>query len=320
MYSVSRKSISIPLTLLLCAISALAQGQQGTSAALFPKTNEIAGWSLKEAPKFFNNDRLFDYMDGAAEIPKSYAFTQLGTAKYQKAANLVLEVAVFNMTKPEDAFGYYSARVFLEHSGKSKDRIVPLDHPAHLYSAVGALTFWKDRYTVIVQPEIGRPDDATLIQFAKVISAKIKAKGSPPALLARLPAEKQVTASARYVRGKATFDATIMFLSQDVFGIGNKPEVAAAEYTLPGKSVTLFLIRYPTAKAATAAYDAYRQYLTAHKAVFAPKNPTGSYIAMATKEKGTGVMTRGNLLGAVIGAKDAATAAIALKSLAGKTK
>ena len=301
---------------LTISVIGCANGQTSNSAALFPKTNEIVGWALKEMPKFYNNDQLFDYMDGAAEIPKSYSFRQLGTAKYQKSTRLTLEVAVFDMSKSEDAFGYFSARVFLERSPRSKDRVIKMDHAAHLYSSVGALTFWKDRYMVIIQPEIGRPDDATLIQFAKAVSSKIKVTGSLPALLKSLPIEKQISGTARLVSGKATFDATVMFLPKDIFNTTDHPQIVAADYDLPGKAVTLFVAIYRTSKTAQKAFADYRAHLIATgKSEFGTVGSATTFVTNSAKQHGTGVVFKGNVLGAVVGAKDTTIAVKALKLL-----
>ncbi len=305
--------LTLALLLWVAGMPGRAEGQAALPA-LFPRSNEIAGWTLKGAPKFYSGDQLFDYMDGAAEIPKSYTFRQLGSARYQKGVN-TLEVAIFDMGTAESAFGYYSARGFLEHSPRSKDRLVPLDHPAFLYTAVGILTFWKDHYTVIVQPDIGKPDEPTLLQFARAVSAKIKPKGSSPKLINLLPRSNQQIATARYVRGKPAFDALLLFLPQDVFGMANRPETVGAEYNLPGKTVTLFVVRYPTAQAAASAYNAYRQYLTGRHAAFVPAGLPNAFTANAQKEKGTGAITSGSYLGVVTGAKDAKTAAVGLRSL-----
>jgi hypothetical protein len=307
----------VSLALLLWAGMALSRAEGQTAlTALFPQSNEVAGWTLKEGPKFFRGDQLFDYMDGAAEIPKSYTFSQLGSAKYQQGTH-TLEVAIFDMGTAASAFGYYSARSFLEHNPRSKDRIIALDHPARLYVAVGVLTFWKDHYTIIVQPDIGTPDEKTLLQFARAVSAKIKAKGRPPEMISLLPRPNLQAETVRYVRGKSAFDSLILFSPQDVFGMANKPDVVSAEYTLSGKQATLFVVRYPTSQAAANTYAAYRQFLSSRHAVFSGSSVPHSFVAMAPKEKGTGALTRGNYLGVVVGAKDAKAAATGLRSLLG---
>ncbi len=292
-----------------------ALGQSADLTTLFPKPNEVPGWTLKVPPKRFAENQLFEYMDGAAEIPKSYTFRALASSKYQKG-DTVLEVAVFDMGTATDAYGYYSARVFLERSPRSKERLVALDHPAHLYAAVGVLTFWKDRYTVILQPDSGKPDEASLLQFAHAVSAKIAVKGDPPALLRRLPVANRIANSARFVRGKAAFDSLLLFLTKDTFGIAKSGETVAAEYTLSGGPATLMLLHYPDSAAARAGYAAYRQLVTTQKAVFATgAGPSGAFVATASKEKGTGAVSSGSYLCVVTGAKDTRAVETGLRQL-----
>lgn len=300
---------------LLWAAGGGAQGQAVDLATLFPKANEIPGWTVQTPTKRFAENQLFEYMDGAAEIPKSYTFRALASTKYQKG-DTVLEVAVFDMGAPTDAYGYYSARVFLERSPRSKERLVALDHPAHLYATVGVLTFWKDRYTIILQPDSGKPDDDSLLRFARAVSAKIPAKGAPPALLQRLPAAKMVPNSARFVRGKAAFDSLLIFLPKDTFGLAKAGEAVAAEYTLSGKATTLILIQYPNAASVKAGYDAYRQLLTTRKAAFATgAGPSGAFVAATARDKGTGAVPSGRYLCVVTGAKDTKAAETGLRQL-----
>jgi hypothetical protein len=306
-------------TLLLGMIALLwsggARGQSAEITTLFPKTNEVPGWTLKDTPKRFAENQLFEYMDGAAEIPKSYTFRALASTKYQKG-DTVLEVAVFDMGTPTDAYGYYSARVFLERSPRSKERLVALDHPAHLYATVGVLTFWKGRYTVILQPDSGKPDEASLLRFAQAVSAKIAVKGEPPALLRRLPSTNMVANSARFVRGKAAFDSLLLFLTKDTFGIAKGGETVAAEYTLSDRPATLILIHYTDSASAKAGYNAYRQLLVTQKAVFATRaGPSGAYVATASKEKGTGAVSSGSYLCVVTGAKDTQAVETGLRQL-----
>jgi hypothetical protein len=308
-----------PLTMLLLGVVGLwsgrARGQSADLTALFPKASEVPGWTLKDPPKRFGTNQLFEYMDGAAEIPKSYTFRALASTKYQKG-DTVLEVAIFDMGAATDAYGYYSARVFLERSPRSKERLIALDHPAHLYTAVGVLTFWKGRYTVILQPDSGKPDEASLLRFAHAVSAKIAVKGDPPSLLRRLPVANMIPNSARFVRGKAAFDSLLLFLPKDTFGVAKGGETVAAEYTLSGGPATLLLIHYPDPASAKAGYTAYQQLLTTRKAVFATGvGPSGAFAAMATREKGTGAVVSGSYLCVVTGAKGTKAVEAGLRQL-----
>jgi hypothetical protein len=286
---------------------------QPSPLSLLPASGEVKGWTLAAAPKVYSGSGLFDYMDGAGEIPRSYGFRQLASGRYRSGATTI-EAVVFDMGTPAEAFGYYSARAFLEHGPGASDRIVPLDHPAHLYAAVGVLTFWKDRFTVILQPEAGKPPVDALLQFARDIGGKIRAKGSPPALLGRLPRAHRAPYSERYVKGKAAFDSTILFSPHDVFGAASGAEAAAAEYNLAGATPTLFVVRYRSGQAA-AALARYRAFLLSRKAVITSTVVANGFAAMAKREKGTAAAARGDSLAVVVGAADANAAASALKLL-----
>lgn len=310
-----KRRLRPPLVLLLLGVCASSVDGQTPPSALLPGANAIAGWTVKEGPKLYSGDQLFDYMDGAGEIPRSYGFQQLAAAKYVKGKT-ILEVAVFDMGSAANAFGYYSARSFLERTPKANERILPLDNPAHLYATVGVLTFWKDRYTVILQPDVGSlPDTASLTQFARAVSAKIRAKGRIPDLLERLPRAGMVANTARYVRGKAAFDATIAFQAKDVFGMTKGADAVAAEYALPGAVGTLAIVREATSRNATDAIAAYRQTLATRKAIFAPNSPPDAFAAQLPRGKAMGTIVQGRFVGIVVGAKDTTAVASGLKSL-----
>ena len=286
---------------------------QSSPAALLPASGEVKGWTLAAPPKLFSGNQLFDYMDGAGEIPRSYGFRQVASGRYRQGGT-TLEAAVFDMGSAQDAYGYYSARSFLEHNPGAKERILPLDHPAHLYAAAAVLTFWKDRFTVILQPETGKPTEETLLRFARAISGKIKAKGSPPEMLRRLPAAHREPNSERYVKGKAAFDSLLVFSPRDTFGAANGAEAVAAEYSLPGGTATLFVVRYRNGRAGDA-LAAYRAQLVSRKAAFSPARIANGFVATAVKEKGTAAAASGEFLSVVVGARDARAAEIGLKML-----
>ena len=267
--------------------------------ALFPKANEVPGWQLQAPPRLYRGTQVFDYMDGAGEIPRSYGLQELGSALYRKG-RVTLEAAVFDMGAPSGAFGYFSERSFLDRSPTGKDRTVRLDHPARLNPGIGILTFWKGRYTVILQPQDGKPDEASLLQFARRISARIKERGAPPALLRYLPRQERVPGTLRYLRGKAAFDTALVFSPKDAFGAAKGARAAAVESKLPGGAGTLALVQYPTTKAASEAFRAFSDLLEAHKAVFAPGSAAITFTAYSPKEKGTGAFLDRSRLAVVL--------------------
>jgi hypothetical protein len=291
--------------------------------ARLPQSGQIPGWISTAAPRIFRGAQVFDYMDGAGEIPRSFGLVALASERYRKGA-VTLEAAIFEMPSAQDAFGYFSARSFLERNPSGADRTIALDHPARVNSALGVLTFWKDRYAVILQPEAGVPDEKTLLQFARAVEKSIEAKGDPPAMLQLLPLSHAAQGTARFVRGKPAFDSVLIFSPTDVFGAGKGATAVAEEVETPAVKEMLAVIRYPSPAAASAALAAYRQYLTSRKALFAHRAPAGGFIAAARTEKGTGACRAGSLLCLVAyakpphsptGAADAGTVAAALDML-----
>src|SRR4051812_39577957 len=70
-YSSSGNVLGRMLATLLLGIGMLwpggARGQSADLNTLFPKPSEVPGWTLKDPPKRFAENQLFEYMDGAAE-------------------------------------------------------------------------------------------------------------------------------------------------------------------------------------------------------------------------------------------------------------
>jgi hypothetical protein len=265
-----------------------------------PRSGQVPGWVSTGPARVFASGQVFDYMDGAGEIPRSYGLVALASEKYRKEG-VTIEVVLFDMGSAQDAYGYFSARSFLERSPSFAGCV--LDHPARINRKLGLLTFWKDRYTVILQPETGVPNEKTLLQFAAVVGKSIASKGVAPALLRYLPLSRAAQGTVRFVRGKSAFDATLIFSPTDLFGAGRGTMAAAEEVETPGLSEMLAVLEYPSPAAASAALAAYRQYLASRKAAFAPGAPAHGFIATARSEKGTGAMQIGTLLCLVAYAK-----------------
>lgn len=291
--------LAAPL-LLAALVLAPVRAQDGKAlTSFFPKSGEVEGWRLQAPPKLFPGPRVFDYMDGAGEIPRSYGLTQLGSALYKKGP-ITLEAAIFEMKSAEAAYGYASIRGFLDRSPSGKDRTVLLDHPARLNPRVGVLTFWKGHHTVILQPQEGKPDEAALMAFAKLLSRRIPGSGAPPSLLRFLPTTSAQAGTARYLRGHAAFDASLVFSAQDALGAAKGAEAVAEEAQLPGGAATLAVLNYPNDKAARAAFEGFRGLLQEHKATFGPGNTAFRYMAFSPKEKGAGAILEGSRLGLVL--------------------
>jgi hypothetical protein len=292
-------AIMLTFTLLIQDVGAYSQEAKTALRALFPPSNAVSGWTLKQEPKFFGSLQVFDYMDGAGEIPRSYDLRQLASARYSKGS-VTLELVIFDLGKSENAFGYYSARSYLERSPTAHEQIIALDHPARLYTSVGILTLWKGHYTAIVQPDVGKPDAGSLAQFGRAVTARIKEKGALPDLLRLLPTKGKTAHSERYLRGKASFDTLLLFTPKDVFGASAGTDAVAAEYTMASGLATLCVIRYSTPGAAKTAHTSLKEYLLARKSTGIPTHLPGAIAASIPRFKSVGALPLGRYLAVVV--------------------
>lgn len=300
-FQYNRTALSVAGTLVaLCLMAHRASARDEASLrTLFPKSNEIPGWQIQTPMRYFRDTQVFDYMDGAGEIPRSYGLKELGSTVYRKGA-LTLEVAIFDMGNPTSAFGFYSERSYLDRGAATRDCMIPLASPGRLDPKLGILTFWKGHDTILIQPQDGKPDEKTLLAFARRLSTRIKATGNPPTLLRALPQQGQVPGTRRYLRGHTAFDTALDFSASDIFGAGRGAQAVVAEFKLPGAVGSLAVLQYADPGAAASAFRAYRQSLTARKALFAPGATATRFTAFSSKEKGTGALLEGNRLSMVL--------------------
>lgn len=243
-----------------------------------------AGWKQAEPVRTISGDGIFDYMDGAGEIPKACGYRSLKVFSYTGPGGVRLTVEMYDMGTSANAFGLYSMK------RTPNSRIIRLAHR----SAFGHsdLVFWKDRYTFVVFSEGQKRASTTdLLAFAKAFSAMVTRRGQLPDILCYLPRQGYVENSVRFFRGKPALD-TVKFLPQDIFGLRARPEAAVAQYTRP--QGTVMVIRYPTARSAAEAAQACR------------KTPAAS---------GIQVVQQGRILGAVWGAPSSSAGARLLERL-----
>jgi hypothetical protein len=281
---------------------------------LFPPESQVSGWRVTMPLRLFPGARVFDYMDGAGEVPRSYSLRGLGSTIYSKGA-IKLEVAIFEMESPTAAFGYFSIRSFLDRSPTARDVPIPTARTGRLDPAIGVLTFWKGSYTVVIQPQDGKPDPATLRQFGSWIATHIHGVGEPPALLKRLPSLGLIPGTRRYLVGRTAFDSGLEFSPNDVFGAGRGALAVAEEVETAGGSESLAVVQYPAPGAAKAAMEGYRQLLIKRHAKFSPQAKSGMFFAYAQHEKGTAAAVDGSRVLLVLFAQNSKGQDAAMRSV-----
>jgi len=288
-------------------------------ASLFPPSEVVPGWLRPEGPRLFIGDQIFQYMNGAGEIPRSYGFRQLATARYLRD-QAALEVVLFEMEDPAAAYGYYSVRdrwpgehfVTLdfpiadcglriaepENQSAIRNPQSAIANPARLLPGF-VLVAWKGHYTLVVRVDKGSVRDDVLIQMARSVLENIPESGPPPELLHYLPRKDSVPGSAKYVRGKAAFDAEVKFIPEDVFGLKNGPaEIVVAVYQSGGEPYRLVLLRYPNAQEADQGFRAFVTYLSAADSEF--RSAEGECVGHDPVDQFVGAFQHKQLVGMVL--------------------
>jgi hypothetical protein len=139
-----------------------------------------AGPWLSEADQVFDADTVFDYIDGAGEVYRSYHMRLLVARRFHKDGRPDVVVDAFDMGSPEDAFGVFT------HDLDGDDMAIG---QGSAYKA-GLLSFWKDRYFLSVYAEEETAETKALVlDLGRHIAAAIPGSGEKPGLLRLLPAE-----------------------------------------------------------------------------------------------------------------------------------
>lgn len=208
-----------PLVAFAVAVMCSAASAAGDVVELLPEPDSVPGWTLKEEPRTYSPEDLYEYIDGNADLFVSYGFVRAAVGDYvaRDTREGWVTVDVYDMGAPLHAFGVYRA--------ERAEGVSPLGIGAEGYSSEGMLAFWQGRYYVKVLTIDGDVADAARA-LAEKTAAGICESPAMPAELARLPADGRIRDSERYVKTSA--------LGHRFLG-----EVLSADYSLSEHTASL---------------------------------------------------------------------------------
>jgi hypothetical protein len=247
------------------------------------------GWTPAGGVEVFDHESIYNLVDGQADSFFVYGFEQVAVRRYENAEGKRLNVEVWQLATPPDAYGLFSASVAGEPASVGRANDGDADPGRRL-------TFWQDRYfTSVYASQL--IDDADLRGLAKALSEALPQGGRGPALLERLPAEGLVGRSAIFFHEELSIQDRLWLGGENLLGLGPDTDGILAQYDVGGAVAHLLLVQYPGAGAASAG-------LTALK------------VAQVNDLASAGV--RDNLLGAVLGELDEAAASALLAKALGE--
>lgn len=275
---------------LLIIVSLLPGCGAGTASlkGAFPGADAFPDWTPAGPVEVFNRENLYDLVDGEAEAFFAYGFEQVAVRRYEDGEGGILDVEVWQLATPADAYGLFTASIAGEPAaiGNNGDA-----DPGR------RLAFWQDRYYVCMRAR-QELDHTDLWAFAEAVSAVLPAGGERPALVDRLPPDGLVARSPVFFHEEISIQSQLWLGGENLLGLGPETDGVLARYDLGGAEAQLLLVWYPDAAAAAAGLSALKG-----------GGATGLVVADV----------RDNLLGAVFGAVDeAAASGLLMGALAGR--
>jgi hypothetical protein len=256
------------------AFSAEADKKKTDMKKLLPQ--EILPHKSDGKDEFYDRQTTFRYMDGAAELYRSFAFKLLLVRRYLKANAPAIIVELFDMDLAEEAFGIFTFETGGEDAGVGQGS----DYGG------GLLRFWKGKYFVNVYAEQEAPSTKQdLLEIAKAIARSLGHDGRKPKLIHYLPEEGLSERSIRYFHLHQSLNYHYFVSHQNILRLGEKTNAVLASYLLPQtKDKTfLLLIQYPTKKLAG---DALQSFVNA----YLPESTTAKAIQTENRKWATALI------------------------------
>jgi hypothetical protein len=209
---------------------------------------QIDSWTRGVSADSYNRETIFDYINGAGEVYRSYAFDQVLVVIYTGSQGPDITVELFDMGDPADAYGVFSYAREQEETGigggyEQKGRV---------------LCFWQDRYYVCVASEERTADsDRALPDIARAISGRLPLASDPPDLLAMLPSAGLVAFNERFFHLHQSLNYHYYLARENILELSDETDAVLARYA-PG-STYLLLVRYANESDAAGAVSSFRQ-------------------------------------------------------------
>ncbi len=214
-------------------------------ASFIPPT--IGPW-VSEADQTFDAESIFDYIDGAGEVYRSYNMKLLVARRFHKDGKPDIVVDLFDMGSPGDAFGVFT------HDLDGEDAQVG---QGSTYKS-GLLSFWKDRYFLSVYAEEETAETKGLVlELGRRIAAAIPGRGEKPELMRFLPPEGLDAGRVRFFHNHSVLNYHFFVADTNVLLLDQGTDAVLADYG--GKDIRsrLLIVAYGDAAAAAAAGESF---------------------------------------------------------------
>lgn len=231
-----------PFLLLFFILGTLSPFQATYPASLgdfMPEASLTLPWSANGQVRYYEGSRLFQYINGGAQVYYEYGFVRVAVQEYMNGSQSMV-VEIYEMETSAGAFGIYSL-----NRDASKPAIdVGDDGTLYDYS----VSFWQDRYYVNVMAytadHFGRTD---LQKIAQSISQKIGSRGQIPELVSYLPGQILNPRSICYVMGRLGLNSYYYLSAENVFNLDTRGIHGVwGTFSQYDSQCSVFLTHYPS--------------------------------------------------------------------------
>jgi hypothetical protein len=245
--------------------------------------DRVMTWTKAEEDRLYDDRTIFDYIDGAGEVYRSYNMQRCLSRRYLTPQGPAIILDIFDMGSSEDAYG-----VFTHDQDGEK-----LNLGQGAYYRAGWLSLWKDRFFVSIYAE--RETEATrpaLLELAGTVASLIRSEGPKPRILSSLPDQGLQDESIKYFHNHVVLNRHYYLTTENILNLGTKTDATLASYSRKTGAAQLLIIQYPDEESAKRSHAAFlRHYLP-------DAEPSG--MALLEDKKWCGVRLKGKRLAVVL--------------------
>ncbi|MCF8223891.1 MAG: hypothetical protein K9J25_12180 [Bacteroidales bacterium] len=229
----------------LLILSAMNVSAQDLNALL---PDEINGYKPSGKDTYYNQENLFNYINGGAELFISYNFDKVISRTYTLKGETKIVAEIFDMVEAKNAFGVFS------HDRESLD--TTYGQGSEIYP--DAIIFWKDRYYISILASGETNTSKTSIHdLAAGIDKLITTEGKLPAIIAHVPRKDLVPESIFYFHHYVWLNAFYYIAGENILNIDDNTDAVLAKYGKPSSRYYLLLAEYKTQENADKAYRSF---------------------------------------------------------------
>jgi hypothetical protein len=213
--------------------------------SLLPPDGFVQGWTKDGAAKIYEDEALYDHIDGGGEAFLELGFEACTVQRYRKAPDQ-FTLELYRMKDTAAALGIY----LMNCGPETPDKTFSERHTVGRNQILAQKGLF---YLVATSPEASPGMAKVLVAAAKATTERLP-QADPPAVFGLLPREGLIPHSERIVRGPIGLQALVTLGEGDILLLGRRATAAAGDYqTKDSEPRTLIVAEYASDQEAKAA-------------------------------------------------------------------